>query len=526
MSSRHCNIRLIALAVCVSTVVACTPPAQEANTATAPVACADLAALPVADTDIVSAAIVAAGAFQPPVPQPPFYQTDYSALPAFCRVTGSIRPSADSDIRFELWLPAEGWNGKFMQTGNGGAAGSIIYSSLAEPLSRGYAVANTDTGHQGAMGDFSFAVDHPEKLVDFQYRAVHALTLAGKAITEVRYGRAPDKSYFTGCSTGGRQGLKEAQRFPADYNAIIAGAPASNWAALMGLSIQIQRNVGPAGLRFNKLGMLKDAAIAACDANDGVTDRVISEPAHCDFDPEELRCKNGETGQCLSPNEVAAAKRIYAGVLDNDGNVLFPGTGPGSELAWGIYGSPQFQIGTSQFRNIVANDPNWDPSTFDADRDVARAKELDAGAADAMDPDLSAFIADGGKLITFHGTTDGLISYGNSVNYYESVVNTLGADMIKDSVKLYLVPGMDHCGGGEGAFIVDWLSALEQWAEHDETPGALLGKHPANMPGMPGAPPPRPGKAFTRPICPYPQDVRYKGSGDDTDAANFECTEP
>jgi feruloyl esterase len=512
--------------ICISSMLGCAPSGQESDVAAGPVACKDLAALPVANTTISSADVVAAGTFEPPVPQPPFYQADYSSLPVFCRVTGSIKPSADSDIRFELWLPSEGWNGKFMQTGNGGAAGSIIYSSLVEPLSRGYAVANTDTGHKGAMGDFSFAAGHPEKLVDFQYRAVHALTVAGKALTEAHYGHAPDKSYFTGCSTGGRQGLKEAQRFPSDYDAILAGAPASNWSRLMGLSILIQRNLGPAGLRFNKLAMLKEAAITACDADDGVVDRVISEPDRCDFDPASLKCNQGETGQCLSPNELAAAKRIYAGVVNKEGDVLFPGTGPGSELAWGAYGSPQFAIGTSQFRNVVADDPDWDPADFDVDTDIARADELDAGAADAMDPNLSAFVARDGKLITYHGTTDGLISYGNSVDYYQSVVKTLGEGVVENSVKLYLVPGMDHCFGGEGAFIVDWLSALEQWAEQDKTPGALLGTHPANMPGMPGAPPPKPGKAFTRPICPYPQITRYKGSGDDTDAANFECVAP
>lgn len=523
MTSSNRTVWLIAASVCVGVANGCTPPAPEPETTSGPVACNDLAAFPVPDTTIASSDTVAAGTFQPPVPQMPIYQADYSALPAFCRVTGSLKPSPDSDVRFELWLPAEGWNGKFLQTGNGGAAGSIVYASLAGPLSRGYAVANSDTGHQGAMGDFGWVAGHPESLIDFQYRAVHALTVAGKALTEAHFGRAPDKSYFTGCSTGGRQGLKEAQRFPADYDAILAGAPASNWAPLMGLSIQIQRNLGPAGLRFNKLGMLKEAAIAACDADDGVTDRVISEPARCDFTPASLQCKSGETGQCLSPNEVAAAKRIYAGLVDKAGDVLFPGTGPGSESAWAAYASPQFSIGTSQFKYVVANDPDWDPAAFDVDRDIARAEELDAGAANAMDPELSAFIARGGKLLTYHGTTDGLIPYGNSVNYFESVVKTLGEGAVRDSVRLYLVPGMDHCSGGEGAFVVDWLTALEQWAEQDKAPDALLGTHPANMPG---APAPKPGKSFTRPVCPYPQVAKYTGSGDDTDAANFECAAP
>jgi Tannase and feruloyl esterase len=507
---------------CLGLTTGCTPPAQEPQSAPAPVACADLAALPVADTVLGSAEVVAAGTFEPPVPQLPFYRAEYSMLPAFCRVTGSIRPSADSDIRFELWLPVAGWNGKFMQTGNGGAAGFINYSSLVEPLSRGYAVAHTDTGHEGEIGDFSWAAGHPEKMVDFQYRAVHALTVVGKTLTEAHYGRAPVKSYWSGCSTGGRQGLKEAQRFPDDYDAILAGAPASNWSPLMGLSVLIQRNLGPAGLRINKLDMLKEAAISACDADDGVADRVISWPSRCDFDPASLRCASGQAGQCLSRNEIAAAKRIYAGVLNSTGDVLFPGTGPGSESAWRGYASPQFAIGTDYFRNLVMKDPDWDPADFDVDADLARANALDAGAADAMDPDLSAFIARGGKLITYHGTTDGVISYGNSVNYYESVVAELGADAVEDSVRLYLVPGMDHCFGGEGAFVIDWLTALEQWSEQDRAPGVLRGVHPAGMPGAQAYA----GKAFTRPVCPYPQVVRYTGSGDDTDAASFECAAP
>jgi feruloyl esterase len=508
------------------------PSAQEAaRGATAkqairsPMGCEDLKSVTVANTTIASVENVAAGAFKPPVPGFPGLVVNYSKMPAFCRVTGSIKPSTDSDIRFEVWLPAEGWNGKFMQTGNGGAAGAIIYDSLVDPLVRGYAVANTDTGHQGAGGDFAWAFDHPEKVTDYAYRAVHELTIAGKAITAARYGRSPEKAYWNGCSTGGRQGLKEAQRFPEDYDAIIAGAPASNWSPLMSLSILIQRNIGPEGLGVDKLGILKEAAIAACDARDGVKDRVIADPGKCPFDPATTQCRNGQTGACLSEKEVAAARRIYAGVVNKTGEVLIPGTGPGSEPLWAAYASPQFSIGTNYFRNLVARNPTWDPATFDVDRDLPRAAQVDGGVHDAMNPDLSAFIKRGGKLITYHGTTDGLIPYGNSVNYYRSVAARLGEDAIKDRVKLYLVPGMDHCFGGEGAFAIDWLTALEEWVEKGKTPGALPAMHPAMTPGPPGAPL-SPGKAFTRLACPYPQVARYKGSGDEADAASFACVAP
>ena len=485
---------------------------------TAPRSCAELARLALPNVTVATET-VAAGAFKSPVPPFPGLEVDYTKLPEFCRVTGSIKPTADSDIRFEVWLPTN-WNGKFLQTGNGGAAGSIVHASLAVPLSRGYAVANTDTGHQGAGGDFSWAVGHPEKLTDYAYRAVHELTVVGKAVTTARYGKAPSKSYWDGCSTGGRQGLKEAQRFPEDYDAIVAGAPANNWSALMSFSIQTQRNLTGAGaLGIDKLGLLKQAAIAACDAKDGVTDRVIDRPNACSFDPAALQCSAGQTSGCLSASEVAAARRIYAGVVSKAGTVMMPGTGPGGEPLWAAYASPQFAIGTNYFRNLVAKDQKWDPATFDVDADLARAEAQDGGAAKAMDPDLGKFLARGGKLLIYHGTTDGLIPYGNSVNYYNSVVARLGAGRTRDSVALYLVPGMDHCAGGEGAWAVDWLGALETWDGTGKPPATIRALHPPAPPrGSAGA-----AKPFTRPICAYPQVPRYRGTGDNTDAANWAC---
>jgi feruloyl esterase len=286
----------------------------------------------------------------------------------------------------------------------------------------------------------------------------------------------------------------------------------------------IQANMGPNGLGVDKVGVLKEAAIAACDADDGVTDRVITNPGTCGFDPASLQCAAGASGQCLSPTAVTAARRIYAGVVDERGRVLMPGTGPGSEPLWGAYASPGFAIGTNYFRNVVAKDATWDPATFDASKDVARAERVDDGAANSMDPDLSAFVRGGGKLITYHGTTDGLIPYGNSVNYHDSVVEKLGERTADGSVKLYVVPGMDHCSGGEGAFAVDWLTPLERWVERGEEPGVLPATHVV-LPGPPGAPPTS-GQPFTRPVCPYPQVPTYRGSGDVNDAASFECAAP
>jgi Tannase and feruloyl esterase len=519
---RNVSMMLVGLVSILAAACSQAPPettAASAPGAPAPRACADLAALAVPNTTLTTET-VEAGAFKSPAPAFAGFGADFGKLPEFCRVTGSIKPSADSDIRFELWLPAQSWNGKFMQTGNGGAAGSIVYASLAEPLARGYAVANTDTGHQGGGGGFEWATGHPEKLTDYAYRAVHELTVVGKAITTARYGKAPVESYWNGCSTGGRQGLKEAQRFPNDYDAIAAGAPASNWAPLMSFSILVQRNMtGPGALGADKLPLLKEAAIAKCDTLDGVADRVITKPAMCKFDPASLQCPAGKTDACLSATEVAAAKRIYAGVVNKAGEVLFPGTGPGSEPLWGAYASPQFSIGTSYFRNVVAGDADWDPANFDVDADVARAEAQDGGASRAMDPDLSAFVAHGGKLITYHGTTDGLIPHRNSVNYYESVVAKLGQSQADAGVALYLVPGMDHCSGGEGAFAIDWIGALESFDEIGKAPAVLAGTHPAPPPGAPGPA----TKPFTRPICRYPASPKYKGTGDTADAANWEC---
>jgi feruloyl esterase len=253
---------------------------------------------------------------------------------------------------------------------------------------------------------------------------------------------------------------------------------------------------------------------------------VITNYATCGFDPANLQCAATPTAQCLSPTEIAAARRLYAGVVDGSGQTVMPGTGFGSEPLWAAYGSPQFAIGTNYFRNVVAKDANWNPAEFDVDRDLARAEAVDNGAAKAMDPDLSEFVGRGGKLITYHGTTDGLIPYGNSVSYHEAVVEEIGERRAEDSVNLYLVPGMDHCSGGEGAFAIDWLTPLEGWVERGEKPGALMASHPAAAPAAPGAAPTPASAPFTRPVCPYPQVPTYRGNGDVSDAASFDCVAP
>ena len=506
--------------------LAALPARAEAATDGAPVRCENLKQLSTAHTTIIRAEIVPAGTFRAPETAEPGPPVDFSRLPAFCRVVGSIKPTFDSDIRFEMWLPESGWNGKFLQEGNGGAAGSIAYFGLVTPLAMGYAVANTDMGHRGSGDDFSWAVGHPERLKDFSYRATHEVTIAAKAITARRFGRTPDKSYWEGCSTGGRQGLKEAQLYPDDYDAIIAGAPASNWTPLMALGVLIQRNMTePGGLGVEKLPLLKEAALRACDALDGVVDRVITEPRRCDFRPRTLLCASGAAADCLSASEVAAVERIYRGVVSSDGTVRIPGTGPGSEAEWAAYAGP-FRIGSKYFKYVVASDSQADPVRTDVDALLARARQLTFAAPDAMSPDLSRFFKRGGKLITYHGTTDGLIPFGNSVNYHESLIAKLGGSTVERSARFFPMPGMTHCSFGEGAFVIDWLTALDGWVSTGRAPDVLPATHPAGQSAPPWMPPLPLVKAFSRPVCAYPKVARYAGTGDTADASSFVCAAP
>ncbi len=475
--------------------------------------CADLEGLALTDTVILSSQMIEAGTFEIPV-TPGARPVDASGLPEFCRVSGSIRPTVESDILFEAWLPLEtSWNGRFMQVGNGGAAGSIVYTSMLEPLALGYAVINTDTGHRGAMGDFSWALGEPELLTDYQFRAVRETTLKGKDITEAFYGTPPEASYWFGCSTGGRQGLVEAQRYAEDYDAIIAGAPANNWEPLQLSSVAFSNALGDDGLPVSQLGLLKTTAIAQCDGLDGLDDGIISNTAACQFDPASLTCSDGdEADRCLSPAAIDAARRLYAGVVTGNGAVAFPGPEYGSEAEWAAHATPFFRIGTSYMRNVVLEDRDWDPTTLNVDAHLTAIRDHDQGRTSAMDPDLSAFVENGGLLLMYHGAADGIIAHDNTLNYYESVVETLGEDVAGQHVRFFSVPGMGHCSGGNGASAVDWISAIEDWDETGVAPVLLEATHP--------------DEGFTRPICPHPYSVTYDGEGPEDEATSFVCEAP
>jgi len=491
--------------------------------------CANLASLKLPDTLITRAQLAPAGQFAATpmgvlAPGAPSFKP-FSLLPVFCHVTATLKPSADSEIKIELWMPAAGWNGRFQALGNGGWAGTIALNTLAAAVARGYAVAATDTGHvanpvNGAGAAFAF--HHPEKVIDFGYRAVHLMTVQSKALIQAFYGKAPAKSYWVGCSTGGRQGLMEAQRYPADYDGIIAGAPANYMTHLLAHGIWVAQATLKESASYiprSKYAVIHQAVLDACDSLDGVKDGVLDDPRACRFDPKTIQCSGEDSLTCLTAAQVAAARKIYAPATNpRTGREIFPGLEPGSEMGWtGLAGGPDpFSTATDYFKYIVFENPSWDYKTLDFDKDVARADTMDRGTLNAVDPNLKGFVDRGGKLLLYHGWNDQLIAPENSVNYYLSVVKALGgADKVNDAVRLFMAPGMTHCAGGDGPSSFDCVTALERWVEQKQPPDRILASHVAS------------GKVDrTRPLCPYPQVALYRGSGDQNDAASFVCKNP
>jgi feruloyl esterase len=416
-------------------------------------------------------------------------------------------------------MPVANWNGKFEGVGNGGWAGNISYDAMAMALRQGYATASTNTGHDGAGGDASFVAGHPEKLVDFAERSVHEMTVQGKAIAAAYYGTAPRLSYWSGCSSGGRQGLVEAQRYPHDYNAIAAGAPANYWTHLMfaGMWPATADLIDPASyIPPSKYGLINKAALAACDAVDGVADGIITDPTRCHFDPGVLACKSSDAADCLTQPQVEAARKIYAGPRNpRTGQQIFPGLEPGSELGWKAKaGGPEpFAITLSYFRYVLFKNPQWDFRSLNYDHDVALVDRTHGRLMNAINPNLQPFRASGGKLLLYHGWIDNLIAPRESVNYYKSVVATMGGKSRTDGFfRLFMVPGMGHCGGGPGPSTFDRVGVLEQWVEHGVAPDKIVAtRNNRDLPAM------------TRPLCPYPEVPQWKGSGSTNDAGNFVC---
>src|SRR5215813_6608075 len=424
--------------------------------------CDSLSTLALKDTTITMAKLVPAGQFS----QPGERQTGgrggnpYKDLPEFCRVTATLKPTSDSDIKIEVWLPANGWNGKFQAVGNGGWAGVISYSAMAEAVRAAYASASTDTGHVGGRG--TFALDHPEKLVDFSWRSEHEMTVKAKAVVRTFYGSAPRLSYWNGCSTGGRQGLKEAQKFPNDYDGIIAGAPANRTAISLWIAHAVLKDpasyIPPA-----KYPIIHQAALAACDSRDGLKDGLIDDPRKCNFDPKVLLCKAGDGAECLTAPQAEAAKKIYSPAVNpRTGKELFASLVPGTELGWGVQAQgpdPSANI-YDQYRYVVFKDANWDWKTFNFDSDVARGDRPENLIMNATDPDMHAFFSRGGKLLLYHGWSDPQVPTLNTIKYFDKVVEKLGASKAAASVRLFLAPGMGHCNGGDGPSAFDKVGAL------------------------------------------------------------------
>ncbi len=484
--------------------------------------CESLATLSLPNSTVTLAEQVPAGSFTPPAPLNTPNASPVKPLedlPAFCRVAATARPAEDSEIKFEVWMPIAGWNGKFEGVGNGGWAGTISYGAMAAALRQGFATASTNTGHDGAGTDASFAAGHPEKLIDFAYRAVHEMTEQAKAIASAYYHSPPRFAYWNGCSTGGRQALMEAQRFPQDYNGIAAGAPANYWTHLRFGSMwpATADLIDPASyIPPAKYPVIHRAALAACDALDGVKDGIISDPLRCHFDPGVIECRGADASDCLTAPQVAAARRIYAGPSNpRTGQEIFPGLEPGSELGWkSEAGGPEpFPNGLTYFRFVLFKDPQWDFRKFDYDRDLTLVERTHGAIMNAIDPDLQPFKNRGGKLLLYHGWADNLIAPRNSVNYYQSVLGAMGGKSQTDGFfRLFMLPGMGHCGGGRGPSTFDRAGVLERWVEHGEAPDEIVATHSEN--GHPG---------MSRPLCPYPQVAKWKGSGSTNDAANFVC---
>jgi feruloyl esterase len=479
--------------------------------------CEGLSALALKDGAITLAKTVPAGEFSPPGDrQPGRGGNPYKDLAEFCRVAATLRPTADSDIKVEVWLPARNWNGKFQAVGNGGWAGVISYSAMADAVRAGYASASTDTGHEGGRG--TFALGHPEKLIDFAWRSEHEMTVKAKAIIHAFYGNAPRLSYWNGCSTGGRQGLKEAQKFPDDFDGIIAGAPANRTAISLWIAAAVLKNpesyIPPA-----KYPAIHQAAIDACNMRDGLKDGLIDDPRRCDFDPKVLLCKGADGPSCLTGAQVEAARKVYSPAVNpRTGKQLFSSLVPGTELGWAVQAlgpEPSANI-YDQYRYVVFKDPNWDWKTFDFDKDVVRGDSPENLVMNATDPDMSPFFSHGGKLLLYHGWSDPNVPTPNTIKYVDQVVSHLGGPAkASEKVRLFLAPGMGHCGGGEGPNAFDKVGPLERWVEQGKAPDELIASHSSN------------GKVDrTRPLCPYPQVARYKGAGSIDEAANFVCRAP
>jgi feruloyl esterase len=496
--------------------------------------CESLANLKLKQGAVTMAVPVPAGSFTPPhastappvSPRPFKWNDTFAALPAFCRVAATLKPAANSNIQIEVWMPSSGWNGRFVGVGTEGWAGIIEYGEMALALQQGYAVASTDGGHvnpeagSGEAGQrATFIEGHPEQLVDFAYRAVHEMTTHGKAVVAAFYGTAAKYSYWNGCATGGKSGLKEAERYPADYDGIVAGAPAYYFSHMKAFQISqytVMQTTPDNLIPKSKYPMIHQAVLATCDALDGVKDGLIENPLACHFDPATLACKGADAPDCLTAPQVETLRRMYAPLVNpRTHQEIFPAPVLGSEINWADFSTPPTDVMLDFFRFAVFKNANWDWRTLDFDKDITLADNVDNPLDNATDTNLKPFFSRGGKLLMYHGLTDRNLSPVVSIEYFEKVRQTLGDKTADSSMRLFLEPGMSHCGGGEGPSVFDMLSPLSTWVEKGEAPTSVIASHLTA------------GKVDrTRPLCAYPQVAHYNGSGSTDDAASFSCAAP
>ena len=458
--------------------------------------------------------------------------------PLVCKVQGYVGRTG-----FLLALPLSGWNGKYAQGGCGGACGVTTPWWCFDAVRRGYACMSSDMGHRSNLADWQWARDNIEARVDFGYRSTHLAALAGKAISEAYGGRAPAHAYFMGCSTGGRQAYVLAQRFPDDFDGIIAGAaPHSETGSGLQLAWTTLANMDPEErfiLREREARLLHDAVVERCDMNDGIRDGLIGDPRRCRFDPSALACKPGSAGDaCLTPGQVDAARKMYAGPVDRRGTPIGRqgGVMPGSELNWiGDYmprgeRQPQYVAFMTSFFRHAGFDPSppadWKLADFDFDHDRIRTDAAET-VYNAQNPDLRDFRKRGGRIVAFQGWSDTSVVPGGTIDYYESVTRTMGGlSATTDFYRLYVVPGMRHCSAdSEGGDNIDYLSALEDWVERGKAPEGLVGhqvQNPGTIYSTPTWPIPKDWIRRTRVAFPYPDEARYKGRGDPNEPASWD----
>jgi feruloyl esterase len=528
--------------------------------------CTNLATLALEHTTITGATDVTGGTFTPPGSAP------ITGLPPFCRVTATLTPTADSQIRIEAWLPETNWNGRFLGTGGGGYQGTFTYSELANGINAGFAAANSDlgTGTSGCSplfcGDdgnkgnplaIAFGegpnpstglFGHPEKIKDFGYRAIHQMTLRGKEIVKAFYSQHAKTSYFAGCSTGGQNALMEAQRFPHDYDGILAGAAAFNRTHLHMGALTLWQDTHASATRFilpAQMPVINKAVIAQCVGRDGgvKTEQFLTDPRDCRFDPKVLQCQGGAVPPaCLTPDQVTTMRKYYLGAIDPvNGDVINPGPAPGSEtdnvLALGLVFAEQlpepafdglfYWVFGAGF-GIQSSPVNF--ANFDFHHDIKPVDDQLEAVLNATSTDLSEFRGHGGKLLMYHGWADPLLPSQSSINYFNALVhNGHGFPMpvrfddgdpalrhTQTYARLFMVPGMWHCSGGPGPNTFDALTPLVNWVEKDVAPETITATKFVNDT-------PASGVQMTRPLCVYPKVARYNGRGDTNSAANFTC---